>query len=234
MGGEQSKPEAKKDDAAPAPGPAAAEPKKDTPGATSVPVEKPASADAPAKNGEAPERKCEQADILVVSGAGEARLNGTYVPDPGATQKRNFSRPYRQEGGQGGTIEYHSTSIGGNWIIKERYGGSSYYISRQSTSSSPPPAGWIKVKGAAPAPSVSPGVGAGPSVPVVVGEPLGEEPSALMGTPVGEAPEGAREQARPHARPHRRRYLRSESARDPRRHRNRSPSPLRSRRRTTR
>ena len=103
---------------------------------------------------------------IFVSGCGEAKLNGTYVAEPGAKQQSGLSCPFGMEGGdgvpirqggQGGVIEYQSSGYHRGWYLKSAYiGGDIYYICN-STSSTPPLTGW-EVNGSwatAPAPSLS-------------------------------------------------------------------------------
>jgi hypothetical protein len=61
------------------------------------------------------------------------RVNGTYFEDRCAKQRSkdygSFSRPYRQDGGQG-TIEYASkygAPSYSTWYLGESYGGLAYY-----------------------------------------------------------------------------------------------------------
>jgi hypothetical protein len=90
---------------------------------------------------------------LVVSGAGEARLNGCYELVP---RKRMNGRPCYTNTTEGskGKISYNSST--GKWNIALNYGGSYYHAeSPGGDAESPPLEGWQVNAGKAPAPTVA-------------------------------------------------------------------------------
>ena len=96
-----------------------------------------------------------------VSGCGEERLNGEYVPDAAAKQRAGCSRPFRQTDGGEGTLEFSPAGqwpevcVGDVWILTERYSGAPRYFC-ESTASTPPLSGWqVGRRGKAPAPLLS-------------------------------------------------------------------------------
>ena len=90
---------------------------------------------------------------FLIRGAGTSQPNGAYYPDAHATQREGWSRPYRQDGGDG-TIEYKDDLCW--WYLGERYGRGCYYC--VSTSAAPPPTRWPASTGhgAWPPPSITP------------------------------------------------------------------------------
>ena len=96
-----------------------------------------------------------------VSGCGDERLNGEYVPDAAAKQRAGCSRPFRQTDGGAGTLEFSPAGqwpevcSGDVWILTERYSGAPRYFC-ESTASTPPLSGWqVGRRGKAPAPLLS-------------------------------------------------------------------------------
>ena len=79
-----------------------------------------------------------------------SKLNGRYRTDPGAKQRRGYSRPHKHADGGDWTIEWK----GGCWYLNSGYGGDDYYYC-ESDSDTPPLTGWEVNLGTEPPPTLS-------------------------------------------------------------------------------
>jgi hypothetical protein len=83
-------------------------------------------------------------ESFVVSGAGDAELNGVYHPDTGAELPRERMCAYRQEGGGVGRVVFHKNSAShGTWAIRKNdYFDSDHAYYNETMSPAPPLEGW--------------------------------------------------------------------------------------------